>query len=109
MTFAVATAFPLILLAAISLPVERARAQDRLVIRNVTLIDGISDVRTKMREVFGENVRFKLMAPSTSWLRRKRSVSFGTGGFDFRLWPEGLTADVLSTIEARALWSRFGL
>lgn len=73
------------------------------------LIDGISDVRTKMREVFGENVRFKLMAPSTSWLRRKRSVSFGTGGFDFRLWPEGLTADVLSTIEARALWSRFGL
>ena len=73
------------------------------------LIDGISDVRTKMREVFGENVRFKLVAPSTSWLRRKRSVSFGTGGFDFRLWPEGLTADVLSTIEARALWSRFGL
>ena len=73
------------------------------------LIDGISDLRTKMREVYGEDVRFKLVAPSTSWFRRKRSVSSSTDGFDFRLWPEGLAADVLSAVEARALWSRFGL
>jgi signal peptide peptidase SppA len=73
------------------------------------LIDGISDLRTKMREVFGDNVRFKLVAPSTSWFRRRRSVFAGSGGFDFRVWPEGLAADVLAAIEARALWSRFGL
>ena len=73
------------------------------------LIDGISDLRTKMREVFGEDVRFKLVTPSTSWLRRKRSVFKGLGGFDFSLWPEGLAADVFAAVEARALWSRFGL
>jgi len=73
------------------------------------LIDGLSDVRSKMRELFGDDVRFKLVAPSTSWFRRKRSVFIGRGGFDFSLWPDGLAADVISAIEARALWSRFGL
>ncbi|MHA1517170.1 MAG: S49 family peptidase [Alphaproteobacteria bacterium] len=73
------------------------------------LIDGISDLRTKMREVFGEDVRFKLVAPSASWFRRKRSLFSGSGGFGLSLWPEGLAADVLAAVEARALWSRFGL
>lgn len=73
------------------------------------LIDGLSDLRTKMREVFGEDVRFKLVAPSTSWLRRKRGVSVSGGGFDFGHWPSGMADDVISAVEARALWSRFGL
>jgi ClpP class serine protease len=72
------------------------------------LIDGLSDLRSKMREIYGDDVRFKLVAPSTSWFRRKRSVFIGNGGFDFGFWPEGLAADVISAIEARALWSRFG-
>jgi len=73
------------------------------------LIDGLSDLRSKMREVFGEDVRFRLVAPSTSWFRRKRGVVAGSGAFDFGLWPSGLAADVISAVEARALWSRFGL
>ncbi len=74
------------------------------------LIDGLSDLRTRMREVFGEDVRFKLVAPATSWLRRgKKSVSAGVSGLDFGQWPQGFAADVISAIEARALWSRFGL
>jgi signal peptide peptidase SppA len=73
------------------------------------LIDGLSDLRSKMREVYGDDVRFKLVQPSTSWFRRKRSVFANKGGFDFSLWPDGLAADVISAIEARALWSRFGL
>jgi len=73
------------------------------------LIDGIADLRTKMREVFGEDVRFKLVAPSTSWFRRRRGVFAGSGGFDFDMWPQGLAGDVLSAVETRALWSRFGL
>jgi signal peptide peptidase SppA len=72
------------------------------------LIDGLADLRTRMREVFGEDVRFKLVTPSTSWFRRKRSVFAGGGGFEFDLSPGGLAADVISAIEARALWSRFG-
>jgi len=74
------------------------------------LIDGLSDLRTKMREVFGEDVRFKLVSSSGSWLRRgKKSVSAGGGGIDLGSLPQGFAADVISAIEARALWSRFGL
>ena len=72
------------------------------------LIDGLSDLRTKMREVFGEDVRFKLVAPSSSWFRRKKGV-FTAGGFDFGRWPQGFAADIISAVEARALWARFGL
>jgi signal peptide peptidase SppA len=73
------------------------------------LVDGLSDLRSKMREVLGDDVRFKLVVPSTSWFRRKKGVFAGTGGFDFGLLPGGLAEDVISAIEARALWSRFGL
>ena len=72
------------------------------------LIDGLSDLRTKMREVYGDEVRFKLVAPSTSWLRRKRGVFASDGNFAFGLAPDGLAADLISAVEARALWSRFG-
>ena len=72
------------------------------------LIDGLSDLRTKMREVYGDDVRFKLVAPSTSWFRRRRSVFAEGGGFEFGFSPGGFAADLISAIEARALWSRFG-
>lgn len=72
------------------------------------LIDGLTDLYTKMRELYGEDVRFKLITPSTSWLRRKRSVSVQESGFGFGFSPGGLAVDVISAIEARALWSRFG-
>jgi signal peptide peptidase SppA len=74
------------------------------------LIDGLSDLRAKMREVFGENVRFKFVSSGGSWLRRgKKSVSSSGGGFEFGQWPQGFAADLISAVEARALWSRFGL
>ncbi|HXG79100.1 MAG TPA: S49 family peptidase [Methyloceanibacter sp.] len=71
------------------------------------LIDGLSDLRSKMREVYGEDVRLKLVMPSTSWLRRKRSI-FADGALDLGFAPGGFAADLISAIEARALWSRFG-
>ena len=72
------------------------------------LIDGLSDLRTKMREVYGDDVRLKLVMPSTSWLRRRRSVFAESGDFELGLSPGGFAADLISAIEARALWSRFG-
>ena len=72
------------------------------------LIDGLADLRGKMREIFGDEVRLKLMAPSTSWFRRRRGVFAESGGFEFGFAPGGLAADLISAIEARALWSRFG-
>jgi signal peptide peptidase SppA len=73
------------------------------------LIDGLSDLRSKMREIYGDEVRFSLVMPSTSWFRRKRSVSLqGGGSLDFGFSSGGLAADLISAIEARAIWSRFG-
>jgi signal peptide peptidase SppA len=73
------------------------------------LIDGLSDVRSKMRERFGEEVRLKLVMPSTSWLRRRRSIFAEAGSLDLGFLSGGFAADLISAIEARALWSRFGL
>jgi signal peptide peptidase SppA len=73
------------------------------------LIDGLSDLRSKMREIYGDEVRFSLVMPSTSWFRRKRNVSLqGGGSLDFGFSSGGLAADLISAIEARAIWSRFG-
>jgi signal peptide peptidase SppA len=72
------------------------------------LIDGLSDLRSKMREVYGDEVRLKLVMPSTSWFRRRRGVFAESGGFEFGFSSGGFAADLISAIEARALWSRFG-
>ena len=72
------------------------------------LIDGLTDLRSKMRELYGDEVRFSLVTPSTSWLRRRRSVAVSDSASDFGFSPSGLAADLISAIEARALWSRFG-
>jgi len=72
------------------------------------LIDGHSDLRTKMREIYGDDVRLKLVMPSTSWFRRRRSVFAEGGVFELGFSPGGFAADLISAIEARALWSRFG-
>lgn len=75
------------------------------------LIDGISDVRTKMREVHGETVRLKPVPVERGWLSsRLRRLPSVLGGADA---PDGsglgLADDLLSAVEIRALWSRFGL
>ncbi len=74
------------------------------------LIDGISDVRTKMREVHGDKVRLKLVPLERGWLswrwRRLPSIGRSEGVEEAGL---GLAGDLLSALEARALWSRFGL
>jgi signal peptide peptidase SppA len=72
------------------------------------LIDGLSDLRSKMREIYGDEVRLKLVMPSTSWFRRRRSVFAEGGGLEFGFSPGSWAADLISAIEARALWSRFG-
>ncbi len=72
------------------------------------LIDGLADLRSKMRELYGDEVRFKLVTPATGWLRRRHSVFADGGGLDLGFSPGGFAADMISAIEARALWSRFG-
>ncbi len=72
------------------------------------LIDGIADLRSKMEEKFGPQVKLKLVEDKRG-LFRKMPL------FGAHLQPplpstEGisLTEDLLSALEARMLWQRFG-
>lgn len=72
------------------------------------LIDGITDLRTKMRELHGPKVRLRVVPLSRGGLLgmlRKPYVGsdmpFGT--------DRKLTDDLVSSLEARSLWSRFGI
>jgi serine protease SohB len=67
------------------------------------LIDRIGDLRSVLRERFGEEVVTPLIAPSRGLLGRLSSASEVFG-------PRiGLADDMVSAIETRALWSRYGL
>ncbi len=70
------------------------------------LIDGIGDMRTVLRERFGDRVRLRLIGDRRRWWRRR----FGfTGGWreppDAGHWVAG----ALAAVEERLLWGRFGL
>lgn len=80
------------------------------------LIDGIADMRSKMRELFGEKVRLERVSLSRggllSRLRRLPSLAPGVHApfGDVAAAPGlALAEDLVSAIEARALWSRYGL
>ena len=71
------------------------------------LIDGIGDVRSKMQELHGAGVRLKVVEPAKSGLlsrfKRMTSTAPGDGG------GLAFADDLVSAVEARALWSRYGL
>jgi serine protease SohB len=80
------------------------------------LIDGLADVRSKMREMFGEKLRLKLVTGGGGMFRRRGApgVGFGSAGFgsvgcDFGAVAPGLADDLISALETRAMWARFGL
>ena len=76
------------------------------------LIDGIADMRSKMRELFGDKVRLETVPLARggllSRLRRLPSIS-GEAGTHMGSGRLALADDLVSAVEARALWSRFGL
>ena len=69
------------------------------------LVDGLGDLRSVMRVRFGERVRLRLVNRPPGrlrvWLGRSRGAVPDSAGD----WADGL----LSALEARALWARFGL
>lgn len=74
------------------------------------LIDGISDVRTKMRELHGDKVRLRVVPMERGGLlSRLRRLPGITGYEDLTPHRLALGEDLISAIETRALWSRFGL
>lgn len=75
------------------------------------LIDGLADLRSKMQALHGENVRLKTVPLSQGGLlsRFRRLQVFPTGPSDGFVLPPSFADDLVSAVEARALWSRFGL
>jgi len=65
------------------------------------LIDGLGDARATLRERFGKKVRIKTIAPKRGLL----SGLAGRGGGE----AAGFADQLLASVEARLMWSRFGL
>lgn len=72
------------------------------------LIDGVSDIRTKMQELHGPKVRLRVVQLTRGGLFGLFRRPYLNGGHGFSAAP-AYADDLLSAIEARALWSRYGL
>lgn len=72
------------------------------------LVDGLGDMRTIMRRKYGPDVRFLTVERPMNWLERR----LGKVGFsapdtsDARM---GWASELISAVEERAHWARFGL
>jgi serine protease SohB len=75
--------------------------------KELGLVDALGDLRGTLRERYGEKVRTPLMV-ERGWFGR-RSPGVGRGGFEALWQGPTLAEDVVATLEARALWARFGL
>jgi signal peptide peptidase SppA len=70
------------------------------------LADSLGDLRSTLRERYGEKVRTPLIAADRGMFGRRIP---GLGSLDALTRQGSLAADFLSALEARALWSRYGL
>ncbi len=70
------------------------------------LIDGIGDLRSVMRERFGEKVRLAVIGERRSFWRRSLGLHATT--LSAQETGAGLAAGLLDAVEARLMWSRFG-
>ncbi|HVV41746.1 MAG TPA: S49 family peptidase [Nitrobacter sp.] len=71
------------------------------------LADAVGDLRSTLRTRFGDKVRTPVIAPATgllsSLLGRKSGAGTALNGIP------GWSDDLVSTLEARAIWAKFGL
>src|ERR1700751_2033986 len=72
------------------------------------LADGIGDLRTTLRTRFGDDVVPPLVAPARGWFGRLQP---GVGTTDLDSMPRAadFAEEVISALETRALWARYGL
>jgi serine protease SohB len=75
------------------------------------LVDSIGDLRSVLRERFGKKVYMPVIQPERGFLGR-RTLGVGADallGTGLRAAPLGLAEDMISALETRALWARYGL
>jgi signal peptide peptidase SppA len=67
------------------------------------LVDGVGDLRSTLRERYGEKVRLKVIEPKRPLFRLP---TLGIGG---SASVTGMATDVIAAVEDRVFWSRLGL
>jgi len=75
--------------------------------RELGLVDAVGELRGVLRERYGEKVRTPLIA-ERGWLSRRTPGVDGTM-FEQLTNRSGFAEDIISALETRALWSRYGL
>jgi serine protease SohB len=82
------------------------------------LADGVGDLRATLRSRFGDKVITPLIAGDRNWFGRTRPGvgllgdgprGIGLGGFDPLSHGAEFAGGIISALEARALWARYGL
>jgi serine protease SohB len=67
------------------------------------LVDRIGDLRGTLRERFGDKVVIRLIAPPAAWFGRR------SPGIEMEAARADWAATLITAIETRALWARYGL
>jgi serine protease SohB len=70
------------------------------------LVDNIGDLRSVLRERYGSKVRLPLIEPSRGLFARRIP---GLVAGEHLLGASGLADELIAAVEARALWSKYGL
>lgn len=73
------------------------------------LADGIGDLRTILRARYGDKVRTPMVAPPTGLLSNLLGRKSGAGTSALRDGLSGLPDGMISSLEERAIWAKFGL
>ncbi len=78
------------------------------------LIDGIGDVRSRMRAVYGDKVQLRVVPMAKTGLLSRLFKGAGSSSLEAATMAAGintgsLATEALSTLETRALWARLGL
>jgi signal peptide peptidase SppA len=72
------------------------------------LADALGDLRGTLRARFGDDVLTPLVAPARGWFGRVQP-GVGAADFDSLLRGGDVAEQIISALEARALWARYGL
>jgi serine protease SohB len=73
--------------------------------RDYGLVDRLGDMRSVLRERFGDKVLMPVVTGPRSWLGRAVPGVVSSPALNLA----GLGDEIVSTLEARALWARYGL
>ncbi len=73
------------------------------------LIDGLGDMRTYLRKIYGDKVKLKLIQAPRGFLSKQFGSISSKATLDFAHISEQFTDQAISKIEERAIWSRYGL